>query len=464
MCPTAGLWLWLATWRTVVTEQDGDVLAKSSMFQVQCEAETMLDLTERFGVLRWDDSSGMVVQWNGTCSNLWSPNQQIWNTTLRGKEWFDSLHEVTLEQVYYKTGSPGLHHSDTVRALRKQASSGATLEQTQQTPDPVYEIQKVAYENLTFKEFHDFRVQDRPLVITGVPREHRTCFGGLRDYSDLRFRDCNGSVHVNVITDGEGQRKGSRVVGTMPFQEFLEFFSTPGGLESRFGTKGPFGGTFVQQDDPENDSIRKLCPKSWRDLRLPAYFTGQMGLHSGTGIIIYFSQRGFRHTFHVDLPRTEFWGSICRGRKRYRVVPFSIAVPGLVPEAESSTATLRALKMRLLRDAEGVPLGVPIWEGVLEAGEVLYMPAGAVHSVDAPEDTVNFLANFIDIGGLGPLSDINIRLLEDQAPDLAALLRNQSQLSMQERRRTWPVHDALGPVEDPASVARGFPRWGDLVG
>jgi len=184
----------------------------------------MLDLTERFGVLRWDDSSGMVVQWNGTCSNLWSPNQQIWNITLRGKEWFDSLHEVTPEQVYYKTGSPGLHHSDTVRALRKQASSGATLEQTQQTPDPVYEIQKVAYENLTFKEFHDFRVQDRPLVITGVPREHRTCFGGLRDYSDLRFRDCNGSVHVNVITDGEGQRKGSRVVGTMPFQEFLSFF------------------------------------------------------------------------------------------------------------------------------------------------------------------------------------------------------------------------------------------------
>jgi len=141
------------------------------------------------------------------------------------------------------------------------------------------------------------------------------------------------------------------------------------------------------------------------------------------------------------------------------VVPFSIAVPGLVPEAESLTATLRALKMRVLRDAEGVPLGVPIREGVLEAGEVLYMPAGAVHSVDALEDTVNFLANFVDIGGLGPLSDINIRLLEDQAPDLAALLRNQSQLSMQERRRTWPVHHALGPVEGPASVARGFPRW-----
>lgn len=450
------------------TPAEPNELLNASMFQEQCATELMLDLKAILGDLRWDDSSGVVVVWNGTSAVWWNPSQQIWKPTLdsvaHGKNWFDTLPEVIPDQIYSKTGSPGLHHSNLNRALTRQGRSKETLEQqTQQAPDTVYPIERVAYENLTFKEFYEFRMRDRPFVITGVPREQQTCFGSQRDYSDLRFRDCNGSVHVNVMTEGDGQRKGSRVVGTLPFQEFLELFSTPGGLEARFGTDGPFGGTFVQQDDPENDSIRKLCTRSWGDLRIPSYFTGQMGLQTGTGIIIYFSQRGFRQTFHVDLPRTEFWGSICRGRKLYRVVPFSVAVPGLVAEAESATATLRALKLRLLRDAENVPLGVPVWEGIVEAGEVFYMPAGAVHAVNAPEDTVNFLANWIDIGGLGPLSDINIKLLKDQDPDLTALLESQAQLGMQERLQSWPVLDAVGLVDDPASVARGFPRWGDLV-
>merc|ERR1712124_146485 len=47
-----------------------------------------------------------------------------------------------------------------------------------------------------------------------------------------------------------------------------------------------------------------------------------------------------------------------------------------------------------------VPLGFPIGTGIVGPGELLYLPAGAVHAVDALEDTVNIVNNIADVGNL----------------------------------------------------------------
>lgn len=318
-------------------------------------------------------------------------------------------------------------------------------------PDHIHPIPRVPYAKLTFQQFYlQFRQQDRPLIITDVPHEQFPCFGGLGSFNDSMLLDCKGSLPVHKMVDSPGIRKGVQLVALAPFKEFVHLFAVKGGFNSRCGPIGP-----VYSD---SGSIRDHCRSLWRHLRFPAFFTGQMRLHAGrTGVpysenphfpAFYFSQKGARQTWHMDEPRTELWSAICRGRKRYRVAPLSRAWRrwgvGVDLGVHLSRPGLR-------------PLRLPVWEGTAAPGEVLYLPAGALHAVLAEEDTVNIVDNFVDASGLGPVSGVNARLLEHEAAHagLAQWLRQPGM-----RTRTF---DGGGVVLDANATARGFPSWADLV-
>ncbi|CAE8713543.1 unnamed protein product [Polarella glacialis] len=171
----------------------------------------------------------------------------------------------------------------------------------------------------------------------------------------------------------------------------------------------------------------------------------------------YWSQKGFRQAAHVDIPLTELWSALCRGKKWYYITPLSVA------------KRLLGVTFDELRNMHHNPdrfSGLPIWQGALSPGEVLYMPAWAIHAIMSEEDSVNIINNFIDVGDLGPVSQGNVQMLKESLQSHVTTL-------------PWPHADILRWLEDPSSrvrvfdgqgpvaegnvTARGFPSWNDLL-
>eukprot|EP00446_Apocalathium_sp_SHHI-4_P050313 CAMPEP_0177363416 /NCGR_PEP_ID=MMETSP0368-20130122/38238_1 /TAXON_ID=447022 ORGANISM="Scrippsiella hangoei-like, Strain SHHI-4" /NCGR_SAMPLE_ID=MMETSP0368 /ASSEMBLY_ACC=CAM_ASM_000363 /LENGTH=219 /DNA_ID=CAMNT_0018826195 /DNA_START=325 /DNA_END=983 /DNA_ORIENTATION=+ len=109
---------------------------------------------------------------------------------------------------------------------------------------------------------------------------------------------------------------------------------------------------------------------------------------------------------------------------------------------------------QILKNPDGHS-SLPIWEGVVSRGEILYLPAGAIHGIWAEEDTVNVVLDSIDVGGLGPVSQRNAELMEEavmQGGGGAALYKNLYRWFRNPQMRLQ-VFDGEGPVRDPNATA-----------
>jgi len=261
---------------------------------------------------------------------------------------------------------------------------------------------------------------------------------------------CTGSIRVDKMVSGVTARKGIQRFAQMPFRAFMRLFGQQGSFDRQFSGVEPVMAT-------SSGAINEHCSNLWPHLRFPAYFTGEMCLVPGTSgwpcsrfPQLYFSQKGSRQTFHTDTAKTEMWSAICRGQKRYSVVP--------ITEVWQKLGRNFNLP-RALRRPEDWPLGLRIWEGVLNAGEVLYLPAGAVHAVRTEEDTINVVDNFVDAGNLGPLSSVNVDLMKQGEHHPYGIMLDW--LSRENMRTN--IFDTRGLVQDANTTAAGFPPWGTLA-
>lgn len=101
-------------------------------------------------------------------------------------------------------------------------------------------------------------------------------------------------------------------------------------------------------------------------------------------------------TFHKDPNGTCAWNAVLRGRKYWILFPPSVLPPGVFVSADRSevTAPLSIAEWLLgfhaeARRAEGC------LEGICEAGECIYVPAGWYHLVLNLEDSVALTQNFV---------------------------------------------------------------------
>jgi len=335
-------------------------------------------------------------------------------------------------------------------------------------------INRIPYATLTYAQVSEHRRMDRPLIISDVPSDQSPCFGSLssRSYGhesnisgdpliNAMLRHCRGDVVVERM-HSRTKRKGLSHIGKVSFRRFLELWSRNGFQEEFASTVGKVGPVFAAA----TDSIRTHCKHLWRHLRFPSYFSGEMQVHSerrGESFrmdaehndypTFYFSQKGCGQALHVDIPKTEIWTAVCRGLKRYFAVPLSVAWYRF----GKNTNFHQLLRQRNF-DAQG-HWELPLWEGTVSPGEVLYLPAGSLHAIWSEEDTINIINNFVDVGRLLPVSEVNVEMLRICGSDCASMLE-----WLQSPARFTEVVDAIGKVSDPNTTARGFPAWGELVG
>jgi len=328
-------------------------------------------------------------------------------------------------------------------------------------------IRRIPYGKLTFLEFFKFfRQGDRPFILTDVPNEQSPCFGELsvpprsvRNVSEdplmraLRRHCQRGSVPIQRMVRDE-IRKGLSTELWVHMREFLQLWGHPGKLHAKLGLDvAQAGGLSVI-----TQGIQDHCsPELWKHIRFPAYFSGEVRLRAKEwGLAydeydgypsIYFSQKGLSMTMHVDNFATEIWSAICRGKKKYRITPFSVARRHLPTFAsfEERWATLN--NASALAD-------IPTWEGIVGPGEVLYFPASALHAVEALEDTFNIVNNFIDAGWLGSLSPGAMEGL---------ILEKKDSLLEWFKAPRLEVFDEVGTVTTANVTPRGFPEFGDLL-
>lgn len=333
-------------------------------------------------------------------------------------------------------------------------------------PDTMIPMPAFNYSEMpSFTRFYnEFRLGDKPFVIRGIPREQQSCFGDLGGYDDvfLRRLNCSFTVDVSKMVEGSRVRKGVKHIADLAASEFMELFGTPGGFQRAYGNGSYFGIGRVA-------SILHDCPALANHLRIPAYASGQIRLHASHSgdFDFYWSTKGLNQTYHVDMPKSELWGSVCRGRKYYRVIPRTVAAQKL--GWGDSAHKFLLLRPRAWRT------GMPVYHGEVGPGELVYLPAGTMHAVDNLEDTVNLVNDAFDVGNLGPMSWVNRRVLEGRVLPWG-WMKVLHAIGIWQPRDHWrkalewtedpnhrtSVYDGAGLVTDASQAPRGFPTFSQL--
>lgn len=338
----------------------------------------------------------------------------------------------------------------TMDIILTAVSSGPLLPAAKK--DDMLPIPVVNYGELSFDRFSkEFRGADRPFVMRNIPPTQAPCFGALGAFNSSMLNGCTGNVQLLKKTSGTANRKGLKQIGNLNYTEFVRLLEEEGGFERAYGKGHYFG---------HGQRIDYSCPDLWKHVRIPSYFTGQLLLrrvHQPGGIDMYFNTKGLTQTYHIDVPKAELWASVCSGRKRYRVVPRSVA-------SQKIGWGGKLHKLLLLRPEEW-PLGLPVYHGEIGPGELVYLPAGSLHAVENLEDTLNIVNDVIDAGSLIPISAVNERIMRAGCASwvVGPCRKGQFGNFLDRMHRGTQVFDGQGAVSDAAKVPEGFPTWGDLV-
>jgi len=155
-------------------------------------------------------------------------------------------------------------------------------------------------------------------------------------------------------------------------------------------------------------SIWQSCADALADeVRIPRWFCTDLysycsgRIHPITGSAsptLFLADAGSSSGLHVDFLQTHFWMALCRGRKRWRLVPredLALLYPKYLVDLNPSfpfeldaigegSASHQALRH------------VRVGEVILEPGDLIFIPRGWAHQVENLEATVALSANFID--------------------------------------------------------------------
>lgn len=285
-------------------------------------------------------------------------------------------------------------------------------------------IPKFRFQDLTYEEFYHRGPQsDTPIILTDIPPSSSPCFGERQNNTDWLLSSlmkyCAGDIRLDEMVKDWEVRGGKRAFMHLDFKVFLDMWMRGAGLGSISDIHGPVHAM-------EYPVLEMCAQELWKEVRIPPFFSGDASLRAKLRRVPYgenggypalsFSETGFLTAGHVDWPNNELWIAMCFGRKTARVVPITAIAKhwGQGARMERFASGKFSLEPRLVLNAHfhkspdlfndefvrsELP-GIPIYTGSLHAGEILYMPTSAMHSVRTEEQTLYVISAFVDINGL----------------------------------------------------------------
>ena len=162
------------------------------------------------------------------------------------------------------------------------------------------------------------------------------------------------------------------------------------------------------------DNAAELCS----ELSIPIYFEDDLlqllpegAMYHNAWPSLFVGPRGTRSGLHVDAFGSNFWMAVLEGKKHWMLFRREDAAllgpsyrvsldPSFAAEKDGDgfglgdTAGERGEGLDHLKSAAGG------WDFILEAGEVLFVPAGCPHGVRNETDTIAISANYVDTSNL----------------------------------------------------------------
>lgn len=202
-------------------------------------------------------------------------------------------------------------------------------------------------------------------------------------------------------------------------------------------------------------TLNHYCPPAMKWVRWPKYFDRdylQFDKSSFRDPFFFISKKGSGSRLHADDTIERVWVQALSGRKHWRLFPpteYWRLYPNLsrLENSQMTENDFGYYPQNFYADAmnpdfEKFPLldGALMYEGVLEPGEVLFLPEGWAHQVVNLDDTISVVRNFMDWGGARARADYmrytTENLQEDDHPDL--LLYNAFFLPLDRIQRASP--------------------------
>eukprot|EP00747_Dinoflagellata_sp_TGD_P147277 gnl/TRDRNA2_/TRDRNA2_176794_c0_seq6.p1 gnl/TRDRNA2_/TRDRNA2_176794_c0~~gnl/TRDRNA2_/TRDRNA2_176794_c0_seq6.p1 ORF type:complete len:439 (-),score=40.50 gnl/TRDRNA2_/TRDRNA2_176794_c0_seq6:325-1497(-) len=254
-------------------------------------------------------------------------------------------------------------------------------------------------DDLKFLEFDEVYLDSLPLILTGAS----ICPSSVTLANVGSF--CQGAhkfhVHNRSATSWAGLDPAGRgnAMGIAEFVESIGNASQPAERPPRYMFDFP---------------IMVHCPELLTRITIPAHmFTTSIYHWDGEWencsvpphIGLFISERGFATSLHVDNGNTAFWASSCSGRKRWRVVTADEFAQHEAEFEHDEGITIEG--GRLIFASPKLPfdtwspqgsgglmdINVQVFEGVIEPGDLLYIPPGALHAAESLDDVLMFAAN-----------------------------------------------------------------------
>lgn len=224
-----------------------------------------------------------------------------------------------------------------------------------------------------------------PCVLRGV---QLAPFRNLRDVTTTV-----GKVKVPIRRCDESSANWARLEfdRVVHFDDFVTEFIQPyeHGLAAPRNSPQLFDFSIWQQC-AESWGNQLFMPSKWFPVDLYTYASAQMQPVSGSACpTLFVAPCGSGSSLHVDTLQTNFWMFMSLGRKRWRLVSKD-QIALLHPQY------LCDLNPVFPEDLNVVKPNVTIYETELEAGDLIFVPAGWPHQVDNLETSVAISANFID--------------------------------------------------------------------
>lgn len=154
--------------------------------------------------------------------------------------------------------------------------------------------------------------------------------------------------------------------------------------------------------------LSSQCDELLSELTMPKYFIGDVlqflpagSMYRDSWPSLFLGPKGTESALHIDAFRSNFWMALFEGRKRwvfFHPEDWALLYPvfangGLDPVFQVD------LKASVAEQKDRFPLfqRARCYECVLEAGEILFVPAGSPHYVENLSHTVAISANYIDL-------------------------------------------------------------------
>eukprot|EP00047_Mylnosiga_fluctuans_P006817 m.249306 g.249306 ORF g.249306 m.249306 type:complete len:494 (+) comp16067_c0_seq1:94-1575(+) len=264
--------------------------------------------------------------------------------------------------------------------LDEQATSGAQVTSGAQATGCV-RVDRVSGEHLSVRQFHDeYAARGRPVIITGVVAALTSSPWSLDSITKvagdrvvkLRRRHSLSSEWAK-LEDGD----------TMTVRDYVTAIRA-----------GRANGNYLF-----DWSLPLFCPELAADLAVPKYFANDFLQRTAPGSMyrdswpsLFIGAMGAGGGLHVDAFGSNFWMALFQGQKRWLFFPpedTALLGPRLIDSLDPVFDANPDDPTGLARHARAC-------ECVLQAGELLFVPAGSAHIVSNLTDTVAVSGNFVD--------------------------------------------------------------------